>query len=62
MNWIDVKDKLPEIDKKVLVCTKTKKGVKSINIAYRSERNTWHGMGSMSGVIAWMPLPDVYEG
>ncbi|MDI9473099.1 MAG: DUF551 domain-containing protein [Bacillota bacterium] len=62
MNWIDVNERLPEVNEKVIVCTQTKKGVKSINLAYIDADGWWHGMGSMSGVIAWMPLPEVYEG
>lgn len=53
-----VKDELPNVNERVIVCCKTKKGVKSINLAYYSN-GYWHGQGSMSGVIAWMPLPEL---
>ncbi len=56
--WIDVNERLPLEDERVFVCCQTKKGVKSVNIAYQSE-GIWHGSGSMSGVIAWMPLPEL---
>lgn len=59
-NWIPVTENLPKEGEMVLVTCKTKKGVKSVNRAYQSN-NTWHGSGSMSGVTAWMPLPQPYE-
>ncbi len=49
---------LPPEDERVFVCCQTKKGVKSVNIAYQSD-GIWHGSGSMSGVTAWMPLPEL---
>jgi Lar family restriction alleviation protein len=59
--WISVDGRLPEPDTRVLVSCRTKRGQNSINMAYVDERGFWHGMGSMSGVRAWMPLPDAYE-
>ncbi len=59
VQWRDPAVEEPVDDEKVLVCTQTKKGVKSINIAYIDADGVWHGMGSMSGVIAWLPLPAV---
>ena len=59
MKWIPVSDRLPESDYMCLVSCKTKKGVKSVNRAYYSD-GLWHGSGSMSGVEAWMPLPEPY--
>ena len=59
MKWIPVSDRLPESDYMCLVSCKTKKGVKSVNRAYYSN-GFWHGSGSMSGVEAWMPLPEPY--
>ena len=58
--WINAGKVLPEEKTRVIVCTKTKKGVMNINIAYHSD-GMWHGNGSMSGVIAWKPLPDLPE-
>lgn len=58
--WIPVGEKLPEDDKVVLVSCCTKKGVRSVNRAYYSN-GYWHGSGSMSGVVAWMPLPEPYN-
>lgn len=60
-NWISVKDRLPEENVRVIVCAQTKKGVRNINIAYYSDE-FWHGTGSMSGVIAWQPLPEPPKG
>ena len=64
-NWISVKDRLPELgesgfSERVLVTAQSKKGIKSINIAYRGEQS-WHGSGSMAGVIAWQPMPEPYK-
>ena len=39
----------------------TKSGVRNWNRAYLDENGFWHGSGSMSGVVAWMPV-DVYRG
>ena len=58
--WINAGKVLPEEKLRVLVCTKTKKGVMNINIAYHSD-GMWHGNGSMAGVIAWKPLPNFPE-
>ena len=58
--WIPVEEKLPEDDSMVLVTCRTKKGVLSVNRAY-CDGAFWHGCGSMSGVTAWMPLPEPYR-
>ena len=58
--WIPVSERLPETDDLMLVSCRTKKGVNSVNRAYYSN-DAWHGSGSMSGVIAWMPLPEPYQ-
>ncbi len=58
--WISVDERLPEENIRVLVCCQTKKGVRSINIAYQTYK-FWHGYGSMSGVTHWMPLPEMPE-
>lgn len=59
--WIPVSERLPETDDLMLVSCRTKKGVNSVNRAYCSN-GAWHGSGSMSGVVAWMPLPEPYKG
>lgn len=56
-NWISVNDRLPEEDKRVIVCCRTKKGVQNINLAYQCN-GFWHGSGSMSSVTHWQPLPE----
>ena len=58
--WIDVKERLPLPDMRVLVCCKTQKGVRSINLAYQVN-GFWHGNGSMAGVTHWMRLPELPE-
>ena len=58
--WIPVEERLPETDEIVLVSCRTKKGTASVNRAYY-DGTSWHGSGSMSGVVAWMPLPEPYQ-
>ena len=58
--WIPISETLPDENEMVLVTCKTKKDYRSVNRAYYSN-NFWHGSGSMSEVIAWMPLPNPYE-
>lgn len=59
--WIPVEEALPENpDVMVLVTCKSKKGMLSVNRAYCDVSGFWHGSGSMSGVVAWMPLPEPY--
>ena len=58
--WIPVEEKLPEDDDMVVITCRTKKGVRSVNRAYY-DGIFWHGIGSMSGVVAWMPLPEPYR-
>ena len=59
--WTPVEDAKPDDDVMVLVSCRTKKGVRNVNRAYWSGK-WWHGSGSMSGVEAWMPLPEPYGG
>lgn len=56
--WLYADESLPDNDDKMLVITETKKGIRQINIAY-FDGQFWHGMGSMSKVIAWAYMPDV---
>lgn len=58
--WIPVTEGTPDDDRMVLVSCTTKNGVKIVNRAYFDGRH-WHGSGSMSGVEAWMELPEPYE-
>lgn len=59
--WIPVEEALPDNpDVMVLVTCKSKKGMLSVNRAYCDVSGFWHGSGSMSGVVAWMPLPEPY--
>lgn len=59
--WTPVNEALPEQGVMVLVSCKTKKGVRNVNRAYHNGVS-WHGNGSMSGVEAWMPMPEPYCG
>ena len=54
--WIPVSGRLPETDEMVLVTCRPKSGKPNVNRAYY-DGQFWHGSGSMSSVVAWMPLP-----
>jgi len=58
--WIRVEEGLPRLDEMVLVTCQTKSGVLNVNRAYY-DGQFWHGSGSMSNVVAWMPLPKPYK-
>ena len=60
--WIPCSERLPETEDKVLCCTATKKGVKSIVIGYYMADMKYWACGMNNNVIAWMPLPEVYKG
>ena len=47
----------PEDDRPVLVCTITKKGVKTIKTGYYTQDLGWV-VGMNNHVIAWMELPE----
>ena len=52
---------VPATEDPVLVCTITKKGVKTIKVGYYIlDRHMWV-VGMNSNVIAWMELPDPPE-
>ena len=55
--WVPVAEALPDDDDLVLVTCQAKNGNRSINRAYY-DGQFWHGSGSMSGVTAWMPMPE----
>ena len=58
--WIPVTDRLPEDEEMKLVTCRTKKGILNVNRAYYMD-GAWHGSGTMSGVIAWIELPEPYR-
>lgn len=60
MAWIPCNERLPDPDVLVLVTCQPKKGPANVNRAYYAD-GYWHGSGSMSGVVAWMPLPEPYR-
>ena len=59
MEWIPVSEKLPDHNEHVLCCTATKKGTRNVVIGYYMDR--WC-CGMNSNVVAWMELPEPYEG
>lgn len=58
ITWNNPKVYLPYNDDKMLVITETKKGIRQINMA-DFDGQFWHGVDSMSDVIAWAYMPDV---
>ena len=58
--WIPVKERLPEDESMMLVTCQTKAGIRTVNRAWYGG-GFWHGTGSMSEVVAWMPLPEPYR-
>ena len=59
--WISCAEHLPEGEEYVLCCTKTKRGTKTIIIGYYIPAAERWACGMNSNVIAWQPLPPVYE-
>lgn len=58
--WIPVTEALPEDDEMKFVTAQPKNGAANVNRAY-FDGQFWHGSGSMSNVVAWMPLPEPYR-
>ena len=61
MEWIPCSERLPGDDEIMLVTCQPKKGNPNVNRAYYMD-GAWHGSGSMSNVVAWMPLPEPWKG
>ncbi len=62
-DWISVKDRLPEVDTMVLICTTNNKcGISSMYIPKDCYGNVlgekeWHGCGAMKNAIThWQPI------
>lgn len=55
-SWISVKDRIPNDQEEVLVCTRSKNGCRNIDKGYWSIDRFIH-RGSAQ-VTHWMPLPD----
>ena len=53
--WISVKDRLPEDQEEVLVCTRSKNGVRNIDKGYMAIDRFIHR--GRAEVTHWMPLP-----
>ena len=54
-DWISVKDRLPEDQEEVLVCTRSKNGVRNIDKGYVAIDRFIHR--GCAEVTHWMPLP-----
>lgn len=57
--WIDVKDRLPEDDEDVLICSRN--GIMYIAWYFDEEWQTVDSDIYDGDVIAWMPLPEPYK-
>lgn len=58
MEWISVKDEMPNVDQRVLVYQKDGvHGGHPIDIEYLLSDGFWRDQGFWSGITHWMPLP-----
>jgi hypothetical protein len=57
MNWISVRDRLPEDQVEVLVATRSKNGVRNIDKGYLAIDHFIHR--GRAEVTHWMPLPEL---
>lgn len=57
--WIDVKDRMPEEDKEVLICSQW--GTIDVGWHYDTYWATEHNTYEDYEVAAWMPLPEPYK-
>lgn len=58
--WISVKDRLPEDQEEVLVCTRSKNGIRNIDKGYMAIDRFMHR--GRAEVTHWMPLPHPPKG
>ena len=58
--WISVKDRLPEDQEEVLVCTRSKNGVRNLDKGYMAIDRFIHR--GRAEVTHWMPLPQPPKG
>ena len=58
--WISVKDRLPEDQEEVLVCTRSKNGIRNIDKGYMAIDRFIHR--GCAEVTHWMPLPEPPKG
>ena len=58
--WILVKDRLPEDQEEVLVCTRSKNGIRNIDKGYMAIDRFIHR--GCAEVTHWMPLPNPPKG
>ena len=54
--WISVKDRLPEDQEEVLVCTRSKNGIRNIDKGYMAIDRFIHR--GRDEVTHWMPMPN----
>lgn len=60
--WVPVEKDLPEPGELVLITCQPKGKAANVNRAWCDKEGVWHGSGSMSTVVAWMPMPVPYDG
>lgn len=66
-DWIPVSERLPQEEGEYLICLRHGKGISICNYAegwncYRGDDGTIDRGYELTDVVAWMPLPDAYEG
>ena len=60
--WIPCSEGLPDNEGYVLCTTVTKKGLRQVVKGYYSQAMAAWACGMNSNVVAWMKLPEPYEG
>ena len=58
--WNSVKDRLPEDQEEVLVCTRSKNGIRNIDKGYMAIDRFMHR--GRAEVTHWMPMPHLPKG
>ena len=58
--WISVEDELPEDQEEVLVCTRSKNGIRNIDKGYMAIDHFIHR--GRAEVTHWMPMPNLPKG
>ena len=58
--WISVDDELPEDQEEVLVCTRSKNGIRNIDKGYMAIDHFIHR--GCAEVTHWMPMPNLPKG
>lgn len=65
MKWISIEERLPEQGRPIILTLTDNKGARSVALGYVDAAKAIHTLiptEATSSVVAWMPLPDPYQG